>query len=91
MSEILHLPERLDFDAARTLHGQLLALRGRPVIIDGSAVRTGGTLAAQILLAAARDWRAAGQPFTFAPSVALQDDLERLGVMSEIAQEEATA
>ncbi|WP_103257938.1 STAS domain-containing protein [Tabrizicola aquatica] len=91
MSEILHLPERLDFDAARTLHGQLLALRGHPVSIDGSAVRTGGALAAQVLLAAARDWRAAGQPFAFAPSVALQDDLERLGVLSEIAQEEATA
>ena len=91
MSEILHLPERLDFDAARELHGQLLALRGRPISIDGSAVRVGGTLAAQILLAAARDWRAADLPFTFAASVALQDDLDRLGVLSEIAQEEETA
>lgn len=91
MSEILQLPERLDFDAARDLYGRLLALRGRPISIDGSAVRTGGTPAAQILLAAARDWRAAGLPFTFAPSVALQDVLDRLGVLSEIAQEEATA
>ena len=91
MSEILHLPERLDFDAAREFYGQLLALRGRPISIDGSAVRAGGTLAAQILLAAARDWRAVGLPFTFAASVALQDDLDRLGVLSEIAQEEATA
>lgn len=91
MSDILHLPEKLDFDAARALHAELLALRGRPISIDGTSVRSGGTLAAQILLAAARDWRATDLPFTLAPSVALQDDLERLGILSEIAQEEATA
>jgi anti-anti-sigma regulatory factor len=91
MSEILQLPERLDFNAARDIHQQLLALRGKAVTVDGSLVRAGGALATQVLLAALREWHGAGLAFTLSSSVALQDDLERLGVLPEILHEEAAA
>jgi anti-anti-sigma regulatory factor len=81
MSQYLQLQERLDFDAARDLHASLLALRGADLTIDGSAVRVGGALAAQILLAAARDWSLAGKSLILSASTSLQDDLSRLGLL----------
>lgn len=79
---ILTLPDRLDFNAARDLHARLAELRGTPVSIDGKAVVFGGALAAQVLLAAAQEWSAAGDVLLLTASAALRDDLQRLDVLS---------
>lgn len=78
----LALPDRLDFNAARDLHARLAELRGTPVSIDGKAVVFGGALAAQVLLAAAQEWSAAGDALLLTASAALRDDLQRLDVLS---------
>jgi anti-anti-sigma regulatory factor len=75
------LPERMDFNAARDLHARLAELRGSPVSVDGTAVVFGGALAAQILLAAALDWSAAGDTLLLTVSPTLRDDLQRLDVL----------
>jgi anti-anti-sigma regulatory factor len=89
MIETVTLPERLGFDASRDLHRLLVQHRGVPIRIDGSNVTSAGTLATQVLLAAARAWRADGTDFIVVASPGLQQDLELLGVSSEFAHEEA--
>lgn len=79
----LHLPVRLDFDAARDLHGALMDHRGSALVVDGTTVAFCGTLAGQILVAAMRDTAAAGNAFVLRASSALRDDLSRLGVLGE--------
>lgn len=61
------LDERLDTMAAAPLRAALLARRGVGLGLDAGAVRHLGTLCLQVLLAAARDWRAAGLPFNVEP------------------------
>ncbi len=56
----LALPAVLDLNAAAPLREQLLALRGGPAILDGSAVERLGALCLQVLLAARRTWAADG-------------------------------
>ena len=75
------MPERMDFNAARDLHARLVDLRGGPVSVDGKAVVFGGALAAQILLAAALEWSAAGDALLLTVSPTLRDDLQRLDVL----------
>ena len=77
----LKLPERLDFNAARDLHARLIELRGTPVSVDGKSVIFGGALAAQVLLAAAQEWSAAGDAMILTISPNLRDDLQRLDVL----------
>jgi anti-anti-sigma regulatory factor len=79
----LQLPARVDFDAARELHGALRDRCGLPLEVDGTAVAFCGALAAQVLVAASRETAAAGHSFVLRASTALRDDLSRLGVLGE--------
>lgn len=88
MSEILVLSPRLDHAAARSLYAEVSNRPGKALQIDGQAVTFCGGLSAQILLAAARNRRAAGIDFSLTPSAAMRDDLDRLGVLNEILQPE---
>jgi anti-anti-sigma regulatory factor len=90
MTAPLVLGERLDRDAARDLHAALVQRRGEDMAIDGSAVRTAGALAVQVLLAAARDGSAQGRTLTLTASAAMREDLARLGVLNEFFLQEVT-
>lgn len=90
MSSPLLLPERLDRDAARDLHAELMQRRGADLIIDGSSVRAAGALAVQVLVAATRDWSAKDQTLTVAASPLMREDLARLGVLNEFCLQEVT-
>jgi len=68
MTETLVLPGVLDIRAAETLKTQLLALRGRPLAIDASAVERLGGLCLQVLLSARRLWAEDGQALTVEPA-----------------------
>ena len=83
MPPVVSLPERVDFTAARDLHARLVEFRGSAVTVDGSAVAFGGALGAQVLLAAALDWTAAGDALHLTISTALRDDLQRLDVLGK--------
>ncbi|MDZ4085890.1 MAG: hypothetical protein U1E69_03710 [Tabrizicola sp.] len=83
---IIRLPDRLDFAAARDLHADLVELRGVPVLVDGTAVVFSGALAAQVLLATSRDWKAVGETLALTVSSAMHSDLVRLGVLGEFPQ-----
>ena len=63
--EILLLDPVLDLVAAEKLHGQLVALRGRPLDIDASAVERMGGLSLQVLLSAQKTWAADGGSLRF--------------------------
>ena len=90
MTAPLVLGERLDRDAARDLHAALIQRRGEDLTIDGSAVRTAGALAVQVLLAAAHDGLAQGRTVTLTASAAMREDLARLGVLNEFFLQEVT-
>lgn len=55
-AHILKLNPVLDLNEAVGLHGQLLAMRGRDILIDASDVQRCGTPCAQVLMSAARTW-----------------------------------
>ena len=54
----LTLPAFMDLRAAGTLARDLLALRGRPISLDASAVERLGGLGLQVLLSARLTWQA---------------------------------
>lgn len=82
----INLVDRIDFAAARSLHSALVGRRGKPVRIEGGTVTFAGALAAQVLLAAARDWKQAGVPFSLVVSPEMKGDLSRMGVLPELMQ-----
>ncbi|RYI07937.1 MAG: STAS domain-containing protein [Acetobacteraceae bacterium] len=90
MSAALALPDRLDRDAARDLHAELLQRRGTDLDLDGSDVRAAGALAVQVLVAASRDWAATGRTLTLSASLPMREDLIRLGVLTEFRLQEVT-
>ena len=55
------LPAVLDLQHAEPLRAELLALRGQPVTIDGSAVERLGGLCLQVLISAQQSWANDGQ------------------------------
>ncbi|WP_339872812.1 STAS domain-containing protein [uncultured Brevundimonas sp.] len=57
------LPESLSSRQATELFGELVALRGRAIVIDATAVRQVGTLCLQILASARRTWMSDGLDF----------------------------
>jgi chemotaxis protein CheX len=65
-SATIALPETLDSSSADTLKAELLANRGSPLVVDAGQVRRTGMQAVQILLSAARTWRAEGQSYAVA-------------------------
>jgi chemotaxis protein CheX len=79
----LRLPEILDLPTARPLARALIERRGRPIVVDGSAVARLGAQCVQVLLSAKRTWGADGVPLSFvncAPRMI--EDLRLLGIDS---------
>jgi anti-anti-sigma regulatory factor len=82
---VILAPEMLDHAAAPSLARTLAGHRGAPVRIDASVARFLGGQSLQILLAAARAWRAERTAFdliNFTPELAEQSRL--LGVDLEL-------
>ena len=61
------LPDTLDIQYAESLRTELLAVRGQPLAIDGSAVERLGGLCLQVLLSARQTWAGDGQTLTLDP------------------------
>ena len=82
------LPDRLENADASDLRDNLLSRRFGPLHVEGCAVRRLGVLAAQVLYAAAAQWRADQQPFRLTASAPLYADLSNLGLLfPELLQE----
>lgn len=62
-SAVVRLGPVLDLNAASPLAAELLALRGRDVAVDASAVERLGAQCLQVLLSARRTWDADGAAF----------------------------
>ncbi len=79
----LKLLGSLDAKAAEALHGELTALRGRPLEIDASEVERLSGQALQVLLSAQVTWAADAQAFAIRnPSAALAETLALCGAPS---------
>ena len=80
-ADALRLPNSLDLPAARPLASQLIERRGRPTVIDASAVGQVGAQCIQVLLSAKRTWEADGVSLSIvncAPR--MLEDLTLLGI-----------
>lgn len=76
----VRLAANLDLLAAKPLHQELMALRGKPVRIDGSGVERLGAQCLQVMLAAAAAWKMEGMALQLDDaSPALIEGLELLG------------
>ena len=76
----IRLPKAMDIASAARLTDELLAVRGRPITLDGSEVERLGALGLQVLLSARRTWRADKRDFAVVnPSAALSGDAALLG------------
>ena len=76
----LVLADSLDLTAAAPLAAELLAGRGKPAILDASAVRRLGAQCLQVLLAARTAWQADGHPFQVVnPSPEFADSAALMG------------
>lgn len=75
------LPPRLLLQDAAALQASLLALRGQPVELEARDVAQLSTPCVQVLLAAARTWRADGRGLALtAPSAEMTSVLAQLAV-----------
>jgi len=82
-SRVIELPETLDMPAAAPLAATLMKLVGGPLSIDASKVQRLGASCLQVLLAAARTWKAEGDALTLQdPSPRFLEDLNLLGLES---------
>jgi anti-anti-sigma regulatory factor len=61
--ECLMLPDCLDASAAPSLKDMLLARRGNAIVVDASQVNRVGAQSLQVLVAAARTWKADQQSY----------------------------
>jgi len=78
---VIELPENLDMPVAAPLAQAFAKLVGEPVEIDASRVNRLGASCLQVMLAAARTWRAAGDALTLKdPSARFLEDLGLLGL-----------
>jgi chemotaxis protein CheX len=78
---VFDLPAHLDMPLAASLAEALLKRVGEPLAVDGSAVQRLGASCAQVLLAAARTWKAEGDALTLRnPSARFLEDLNLLGL-----------
>ena len=84
----ISLPPKLDHAASSTLLETLRAHSGTPLRIDASDAKGIGGLAAQIILAAVRKWRADRVEIEFIRSEAMDLDFQRLGMLDEIVVKE---
>ncbi len=80
----LVLPESLDSSAAAGIRDILLAHRGSPLVVDAGQVRRTGMQAVQVLIAAARTWRADGHSYAVTNSTnEFLDTLALVGLPGE--------
>ncbi len=80
----LVLPESLDSSAAADIRDLLLAHRGSPLVVDAGQVRRTGMQAVQVLIAAARTWRADGHSYAVTnPTTEFLDTLTLVGLSRE--------
>lgn len=84
MPETLSLPPKLDFAYAPEFLGHLMALRGQSLILEGAKVMVFGGLCAQILLSARHLWHTDGNCLRIAASLAMKEDMSRLGLHQEM-------
>lgn len=74
------LAPALNSAAAADLAGELLAVRGRPVVLDAGAVEHLGGLCLQVLLSASRTWAADNVSYALIPaSQAIRDQAALYG------------
>ena len=76
---LVTLPRNMDATVAADLKAELLALRGRPVRLDGAAVERFGGLCLQVLLAASQTWAEDGCACRIDASPALEQAIRRFG------------
>ena len=77
---VVRLGQVLDLNAAGPLANELLAVRGRNVDVDASAVERLGAQCLQVLLSARRTWDADGAEFSVvSPSSEFTSTLALLG------------
>lgn len=80
----LKLAAALDFRAAAPLRSDLLALRGKPIEIDGGEVERIGAQCVQVLVSAARTWADDGIAFAIVRrSEEMVSALRYMGVHAE--------
>jgi chemotaxis protein CheX len=78
---VIELPEALDMPAAAPLAEAFLKKVGEPLTVDASRVVRLGASCLQVLLAAARTWKAEGDALTLQnPSARFLEDLTLLGL-----------
>jgi chemotaxis protein CheX len=78
---VIELPENLDMPAAAPLAEGLARRLGEPLVLDASRVVRLGASCLQVLLAAARSWKAEGDALTLQePSPRFLEDLKLLGL-----------
>ena len=86
---VLSLADTLDVTHAGPLAGDLLALRGKDIIVDASQVRHLGAQCGQVLLAAKRFWSDAGKALRLVDASAeFLEGLRLLGLTSFLPVEE---
>ena len=79
-ARVIELPENLDMPAAAPLAESFLKLVGEPLAVDAERVQRLGASCLQVLLAAARTWKAEGDALTLQnPSPRFVEDLNLLG------------
>ena len=77
----LALPARLDLPAAKPLAEAIIALRGQDLRLSAEEVSYLGTPGVQVLLSAARSWRADGKKLSLdSGSEAFSEQLSILGI-----------
>ena len=81
---VIELPENLDMPIAAQLAETFAKLTGEPLAVDGARVSRLGASCLQVLLAAARTWKAEGDALTLQnPSARFLEDLNLLGLEPE--------
>lgn len=80
----LVLPESCDSSSAAAIKDLLVGRRGAPLVVDAGQVSRVGVQTLQVLIAAARTWRADGQSYAVAnPSSALLDTIALVGLSGD--------
>ena len=81
MSRVIELPDNLDMPAAAPLAESCSKRVGEPLAVDASRVQRLGASCVQVLLAAARTWKAEGDALTLQnPTPRFLEDLNLLGL-----------
>lgn len=80
MTRTIELAEKLDLSFAAGLLAGISEADGQHICIDGRRARGIGAMCAQVLCAAALQWRKSGMRFEIEVSEPVRADLERMGL-----------